>query len=140
MSAPSGTVAPRNTLLFFAIAGTVGFLLDAGVLQILTVFLAVPPLVARIASFFVASVATWRINRRYAFSGGRQDQGPLQEWARYVAASGLGALVNYLAFAMVVVTAGRTPVITTMAVAAGSLAGMVVNFTLYKYVIFRPQR
>jgi putative flippase GtrA len=129
--------AVSNAPARFALIGIVGFVVDAGVLHLLVFGAGARPISGRVGSFLCAAFVTWRLNRRYTFAGYRTGGGSVGEWLRYLWASGVGAALNYSVFAVLVLTlplVARTP---TLGVAAGSLAGMIVNFTLYKLVVFR---
>jgi putative flippase GtrA len=129
--------AARSVLARFILIGFVGFIVDAGVLHVLTSGAGARPMAGRVGSFFCASLVTWRLNRRYTFAGQSSGNGSFGEWLRYVWTSGVGALVNYAMFAVLVLTLPLVAVTPTLGVAAGSLAGMIVNFTLYRLVVFR---
>jgi putative flippase GtrA len=121
----------------FIVIGFIGFIVDAGVLHVLVSGAGAVPIAGRVGSFFCASFVTWRLNRRYTFAGRSSGNGSFGEWLRYVWTSGVGAAVNYSVFAVLVLTLPLVADTPTLGVAAGSLAGMIVNFTLYKLVVFR---
>lgn len=127
-----------TTPVRFALAGTVGFVVDAGVLYLLMAGAGLSPLVGRIGSFLCASFVAWRINRRYTF-GAANATSRLLEWFRYFWASVAGALVNYLVFALLIMASPAMAHMPTLAVAAGSIAGMVINYVLYSRFVFRKR-
>ena len=94
------------------------------------------PMIGRVGSFLCASLVTWRINRRFTF-GTASAGNWLLEWFRYFWASVAGALVNYLVFALLIMVSPAVARMPTLAVAAGSVAGMVINFVLYSRFVFR---
>ncbi|MGA2399057.1 MAG: GtrA family protein [Steroidobacteraceae bacterium] len=124
----------------FVLIGFVGFIVDASILHLLVSGAGARPIAGRVGSFFCASFVTWRLNRRYTFAGHSTGNGSFYEWLRYIWASGVGAAVNYSMFAVLVVTLPLVAATPTLGVAAGSLAGMIVNFTLYKLVVFRSRK
>jgi putative flippase GtrA len=123
----------------FVLAGVVGFLVDAGVLYVLMRWLGVAALLGRVASFLCAAFVTWRINRSFTFRSRTSGRGSLWEWLNYLWASAFGAMTNYGTFALLILTAPLVASIPTLGVAAGSVAGMLVNFVLYNEVVF-PRR
>ena len=133
----SALVALGSAPVFFVIAGVVGFFVDAGVLHVVVTWAGVSVMGGRVVSFLSASFVTWRINRRYTFGSGIVRRGSFTEWLNYLWASGIGAVVNYSVFALLIVTCAPVAHSPTLGVAAGSVAGMIVNFTLYKLVVFR---
>jgi putative flippase GtrA len=122
-------------LLSFGIAGVIGFGVDAGLLYLLA------PHVGwyggRVLSFWGAATATWVINRRFTFAGEGAARVPLwQEYLRYLVAMLGGALFNYAAYVLVLHTLdGRAAPL--LGVAAGSIAGMGVNYLSARYLVFR---
>ncbi|SDO82813.1 GtrA family protein [Pseudomonas jinjuensis] len=132
--------APSRTgrLFLFAIGGTLGFLVDATVLACLS-SLGVNLYGGRVLSFLCAVFATWRFNRRRTFGERRRENGQLLEALRYLAAMSLGGAANYLGFVLLLEhwrLAGEWPVV---AVAAGCLLGMVVNYSTSSRWVFRKR-
>lgn len=132
----------RNTPLWrtfiFAVAGTVGFVVDSGILQLLAGVLHVQVHLARVVSFLIAMTTTWQINRRFTFREGRQSQTLLGEWLRYFASSLLGGATNYGAFAISIAVSPFIRSHLVIGVAIGSLVGMVTNYVLYSRFVFKP--
>ena len=119
----------------FAVIGVFGFGIDTSVLWLAmaagTGFHA-----GRVISFLTAVSFTWALNRRHSFQS-RDGAGRINEWLRYVIAMMVGGAVNlgasfacYHAFGIV----RSWPV---LAVAVGSLAGMLVNFYTARRFVFR---
>ena len=126
-----------SRLIWFLVAGTVGFLVDAGILQGL-VWIGVDPRPARLASFLAAMTATWLINRSRTF-GDRAGPPSILEFLRYTAASTAAAIIN-LGVYMALVTWG-TPFSTypVLALAIATTLAMGVNFWSYLKVVFAPR-
>lgn len=122
-------------LLRFGAAGIAGLVVDTAVLYAL---LAVLPghLLPRLGSFLCAVWTTWRINRRFTFHGERGGS-VWHEWLRYLAAMSGGGLVNLIAYEAVMSFVAAAPWLPAAAVAAGSIAGMSVNFLSAKFWVFR---
>lgn len=75
---------------------------------------------------------TWRLNRSLAF--GRSETARIEEWLRYISVNSLGACVNYALYAVAILL---IPAIgTTTAIAAGSLVGLIFNYTLSDRLVF----
>jgi putative flippase GtrA len=124
--------------LSFAIIGTAALPVDAAVLYT-AMFLGSGPYLGRVVSYLVAATTTWALNRRFTF---RELRSPdrLKEWSRFLAANAAGGLVNYGVYALLVATSAvvaRWPII---GIAAGSLAGLSLNFTLSRGVVFTGPR
>ena len=127
----------RRELVRFVIAGVFGFVVDAGVLYI-ALAAGLGYFAGRAVSFLCAVWATWQINRRYTFTSNQEDSA-WAEWWRYLAAMSAGGFVNYGAYSATVLTLKGLPFLPIVAVAAGSLAGMVVNFATAKLWVFKQR-
>ena len=122
----------------FALAGVAGFAVDAAVLFLTLGVLG--PYLGRVLSFLAAVAATWVINRRYAFVDRASGNSLAVEFLSYLMAMLAGGAVNLGVYAALVGTFGASGVIPFAGVAAGSLAGMVVNLVLARFLVFRHQR
>ncbi|MBU2847771.1 GtrA family protein [Acidithiobacillus ferriphilus] len=128
---------PKTEIILFSLAGVTGFLVDADMVWTLTRE-GVDPITAQAIAFTVAVTVTWLLNRRFTFA---QHASPnwLREWLHYVAANSIGAVVNngvYVLLVLSIAFFSREPV---LAVAAGSLAGLVFNFTASRAWVFRSR-
>lgn len=111
----------------FAIVGALGFAVDAAVLQLLITVVALDPYLARLPSFLSAATATWAVNRHWTFSD-RHDADHVGEWGRYVLTMLGGGAINYATYAALLATVPAVMRWPVLGVAAGSLAGMSVNY------------
>jgi putative flippase GtrA len=128
---PATAVGPQFRR--FAIIGALAFLVDAGVLQVVLPFAGF--YAGRLVSWTAAATFTWVLNRRYTFSGGR-DAPALIQWLRYLAANAIGGLANYATYALLVATVEPVRRWPVLAVAAGSVAGLLLNFFLSRRFVF----
>ena len=124
-------------ILPFAAAGAIGFVVDAGLLLLVSPLFG--PFGGRLVSFAGAVLTTWAINRRFAFADKAAETGKAKEFARYFLAMLPGAAVNWLAYSLVVMLAGDGQPALTAAVAAGSLAGMTANLLAADRLAFRKR-
>lgn len=65
-----------------------------------------------------------------------RDPGIVQEWARFVSVNLGGGIVNYTVYALLVALFDWFTAHLTMAVAIGSLSGMIVNFKGSEKLVF----
>jgi putative flippase GtrA len=130
-------MAWRRQILLFAISGAIGFVVDAGIVQLLVREAGMNPYGARVLSFLAAATTTWGFNRRYTFAG-HGGASRRRELARYLVAMAFGFVLNYGAYALCVATWPLVRSWPAIGVAVGSVAGAVVNFLSSKYWIFRP--
>lgn len=135
----------KTQLLRFGMTGAVGYVVDSLVLYLMMA-LGMGFLRGRLVSFVCAVVVTFLLNRRYTFAGQLQAAGmrpPLwQEFGLYLAAMAFGGLLNLATYWFVVTSVPQFPALFALAVAAGSLVGMVVNFASAKWWVFArwPER
>ncbi len=118
---------------WFALVGALGFVVDSGVLYA-GLALGLSLYSGRIVSYLAAASFTWYCNRRITFRS--TDRRAFLEWARYLLANAVGGGVNlatYMALVAGVPIMARMPV---LAVAAGSIAGLLFNFALSYTVVF----
>jgi putative flippase GtrA len=134
-AAPVPEPQPWRQFLLFCIAGTIGFLVDAGIVQAL-VAQGADPYLARLLSFLCALTATWAFNRRYTFGAVRSDRAG-REWLRYFIAMLGGFAVNYAVYAALVYSLPTIRQWPALGVAAGSIAGLVVNYLSSRFWVFR---
>ena len=124
-----------NQFLRFCVVGSIGFVIDAGILQLLVLGSGMNPYIARIFSFLVAASSTWFMNRHYTFNV--EHHATRSEWARYIALMLLGATVNYGAFAICITVWEFARAQPWLGVAIGSVAGLTINFLTSQLLVFR---
>ncbi len=123
-----------SQFLKFGVVGVLGFVVDTSVVYALRYRLGL--LGAGLAAFVVAATANWVMNRLWTFRG--QGNAPLHiEWARYMAANLGGFVLNRGTYALLVTFVAVCADQPVLAVAAGSIAGMGVNFVLSRTMVFR---
>jgi len=125
-------------LLRFSAVGVVGFAVDTATLYA-ALELGAGLYTGRLASYLTAATVTWALNRRFTFSDRRTDR-LATEWVRFLAANGVGGAINYFTYAALVATLPYVAAHPWLAVAAGSLAGLAVNFTLSRRLVFTGSR
>jgi len=120
--------------LKFGVVGVLGFVVDTSVVYALRFRIGL--LGAGLAAFVVAATANWVMNRLWTFRG--QGSAPLHvEWARYMMANLGGFVLNRGTYALLVTFVAVCADQPVLAVAAGSIAGMGVNFVLSRKMVFR---
>jgi putative flippase GtrA len=127
----------KQEFVRFAIAGGIGFAVDAGILYGMLA-IGAGYFVGRLVSFLAAVWTTWQINRRFTFVP--NDSGTRwQEWWMYLSAMLGGGSVNYAAYSVTVMLLPSTPLKPLCAVAVGSIVGMIVNFLSAKLWVFKKR-
>jgi putative flippase GtrA len=131
----------QSEFLRFAVIGTVAFVIDTIVLYVM-LWIGVGHYRGRVVSYLVALTFTWYGNRRITFATTRAHgaQAIAAEWVRYLMANLTGGLVNYAMYAWLVSAFPLVSANPVLGVAAGSIAGLSVNFTLSKLLVFRGKQ
>lgn len=120
----------------FAVVGTLGFIVDAGVVTLLATA-GTGPWLARLGSFAAAVSATWWLNRRFTFRHRTaRHQSQRKSFGYYVTACLMGGALNLGTYALLISRFELFAEYLILAVAAGSLAGMGANFLMARYWIF----
>jgi putative flippase GtrA len=134
ISVASEVVPARTQFLRFALVGCAGFVVDAGVLS-LVLWLGADHYTGRVVSYLAAATFTWALNRNYTFRAQRGTR-LVGEWGRFLAANAVGGVINWVTYAILVASSAAVFAHPVIGVAAGSLAGLVVNFTLSRRFVF----
>jgi putative flippase GtrA len=123
----------------FSIVGAIGFFVDTAVLYTAIYLFQTGPYVGRLLSYLVAASSTWYLNRLITFPdrrGGHKGK----EWLKFVACSSLGGIVNYSAYALYLRFAGTSLATPVIGVGIGACAGLFVNYTLSRHLVFTTPR
>lgn len=120
--------------LRFGVVGTLGFLVDAGVLTLMLA-LGAGPHGGRIVSYLAAASATYALNRAWTFR--ESARVPVaRQWGRFVLLNLVGFAANFGTYAALLATVPLVAAHPVLGVAAGSLAGMFLNFALSRRYVF----
>ena len=122
-----------KSVVFFLIAGSIGFGVDAAMLAALLATTTLGPFWARLISMVIAILTTWPINRMLSF--GRSRHRLVVEGARYGTMAFASAGFNYLVYAAIILMAPETPPL--LALAAGSASAMILSFLGYSRLVFQ---
>ena len=125
---------PIGQFLRFGVVGTIGFVVDTAVLY-LALWLGAGFYGGRVISYLVAASGNWALNRAFTFPSSRDDHAHRQ-WVKFLVLNVFGAIANYGAYAALIGVGEPFRTYPVLAVAAGSLAGLVFNFTLSKRFVF----
>lgn len=121
--------------LAFAVVGSIGFAVDAGVLVLLFHGLGWGHYAARGASFLVAVTVTWYLNRTWTFAnrgGGKRGR----EYAAYFLVQVVGACINGAVYALGLALSPTMQAIPLLALACGSIVAMAFNFLAARRLAF----
>jgi putative flippase GtrA len=119
--------------LRFGTVGGMGFMIDTAVVY------AVRGLVglywAGAIAYPVAATFNWAINRVWTFRGPHQHNARAQ-WLRFLAVNAIGFVLNRGTYFLLISVSPLVASYPVLAVAAGSIAGMFVNFGLSRRLVF----
>lgn len=128
--------ALAQEFLRFGVVGTIGFLVDTGVLYG-AIWLGAGLYLGRAISYVTAATTTWALNRAWTFRG-RGSGAPIhRQWALFVVVNLGGFTLNYGTYAAMVATMPFVAANPIIGVAAGSIVGMFANFALSRRLVFR---
>lgn len=120
--------------LMFGTVGTFGWLLDTATVYGLRNQLGLYG--AGLVSYVVAATGTWLCNRMWTFRG--SGSGPAhRQWVRFLGANAFGFTLNRGTYALLVTFVPLCAAQPIFATGAGAIAGMFVNFSLSRAIVFR---
>lgn len=128
----------ESRFLRFAMVGTAGFLVNEAALALALKLLHLNSYAGGVFSFAVAVTFTWWGNRTLTFRdrAAKGPRGMLVEWAKFVMANGLGFLVNFGLYAGLIALAPPPFSNPFLALALGTIAGLLFNFAMSSLVVF----
>jgi len=134
-------ISPESRrILAFIVVGGLGFATDALVLTLLVSAFDVNVYLARGLSFVPATLVTWLLNRSWAF---RATAAPVserqREYLKYFVVQTGGVLVNFAVFSLIVALLPSLRAYPVIPLAAGSLFGLVVNYSGARWWVFVVQ-
>ena len=129
----------ESRFLRFALVGGTGFFVNEAMLFVAIHFLRLGAYAGGIFAFLVTVTFTWWGNRMLTFRQQAAHHGiaMAEEWAKFVAANLIGFAVNYAVYVSLVTFAPAPFDSPYLALAFGTLAGLIFNFTLSKRFVFR---
>ena len=120
--------------LRFGAVGVAGFCIDTATVYALRGRLGLYG--AGMAGYVVAASSNWALNRAWTFSG-RSRGLAHRQWALFLATNTVGLVLNRGTYAALIAISTLCVQYPVIAVAAGAVAGMFVNFTMARQVVFR---
>jgi putative flippase GtrA len=134
---PFLSVAQTQTalqFLKFTVVGAFGLVVDTAVVYGLRGALGLYG--AGLVSYVVAASANWLLNRCWTFRG--RGGGPAhRQWLRFLSVNLLGFVLNRGTYALLVTFVPLCAAQPVFATSAGAAAGLLVNFTLSRALVFR---
>lgn len=121
--------------LRFGVVGTAGFVMDSAVLLGILA-LGAGPYAGRVVSYLAAASLTFALNRTWTFRAAARAP-VARQWGSFVALNLLGFAANYGTYAALLAASPLVADQPVLGVAAGSIAGMFINFAVSRRFVFK---
>lgn len=132
--APPERIALLAQFLAFGVVGTIGLVVDTITVYSLRHSLGL--YLAGAVAYFTSATGNWAMNRWWTFRGAHA--GPAhQQWMRFLLANALGFVLNRGTYALLITFVPACAAEPFYAIAAGSLAGMFLNFSLSRRMVYK---
>ena len=118
----------------FGTVGGIGFVIDTATVYGLRH--AVGLYWAGAAAYLTAATSNWLINRLWTYRG-RGSGAMHRQWALFLATNLVGFVLNRGTYALLITFSAISAAHPVIAIAAGSAAGMLLNFHFARRVVFR---
>jgi putative flippase GtrA len=125
----------RGDLVRFVFVGSLGFLIDFGILAALVHGANWNPFLSRALAMTTAGICTWWLHRHWTFASGRLRSAVSQSLL-YASTQLIGLSTNYGIFSALVLTGGMWRNYPVLAAAVGSLSAAVITYVLSKWIAF----
>ncbi|HEY3779020.1 MAG TPA: GtrA family protein [Rhizomicrobium sp.] len=123
--------------LRFALVGTGGFVVTEFALYLALHLAHLDKYSGWFAAFLVGVTFTWWGNRTLTFRDRAASRGLAREWLAFFVGNSLGAAANFAVYFLFVTFAAPPLGNPLVAIVAGTLVGLVFNFTVSARFIFR---
>lgn len=133
---PTGRRLRALRFLRFCVVGGVGFCVDAAVLTVLIHVFDADPMWGRIGSFSIAVLATFVLNRTWAFRGSA-IRGFWPDFSRYLLVQGFGFVCNFLVYAALYVVLPPPFNEPLLCLVAASGCALLINYAGASHLVFR---
>ena len=125
----------RSLLAGFLTVGGLGFIVDAGVFQVLYQF-GQGPIATRVISATLSISVTWYLNRHFVFQTSDVNAS-VPEYTRYVSVQFVGLVVNFGVYLALLASFPVFQAQPILALCGGAAAALVLNFLGARYLAFR---
>ena len=125
----------RRDVIFFAISGVIGYVVDTSFTLLFDIWID-NLLISRVPGFLVAATATWVFNRLVTFQDRKSNKPLIKEYVNYLSLMVGGGVVNYTISFIAMQLLSTVPYGVFICIGLGALAGMAVNYTSSRKVIF----
>lgn len=127
------TMKLSKRLLFFALSGSLGFLVDLGILSFL-ISLGGGELISRIPAIIMATIATFFMNRYFTFQDRPPKKSMIASYLHYLWISAIGIGINAVVYSIAI---SIFHINYSIALILATLSSMSFNFINYSWFIFK---
>lgn len=120
----------------FGLIGSVGFVVDGGILTLLTLWLSLNLYLARAISFAWATGVTWYLNRCFTFNMHKVKKASKVEYVKYLAVQVGGGMLNLSVFMVLLYFFDWMNELPILPLAIGALFGMIFNYFFSRVWVF----
>ncbi len=118
----------------FGVIGVLGFVWDAATVYATAPFIG--PYAAGVVAYLVACSVNWGLNRVWTYR--HLSHGAMhRQWIMFLAANSVGFVINRGTYFTLITHVPACRQHLVLAVAAGALAGMFINFFLSRRLVFK---
>jgi putative flippase GtrA len=128
----------QNQFIRFLIVGSVGFIIDTAVLYIGLYLIGFDRFTGRLFSYIIAATTTWYLHRKFTFSASDTSK-PLRQWGHFLVANGIGGLINFGIYSLVVIYGKDHYLTPLIGIFLGSVAGLAFNFIISRTLVFKTK-
>jgi len=114
--------------------GALGFVVDGGILTILTSGFGASPFWARVPSFTMAVVTTWLCHVFFTFR--QMPKNPLANLVAYAGSSLVGTFINLGIYTLCLLAVPEWRATPVLPLALGAVAGLMFNYAAARLVLF----
>jgi putative flippase GtrA len=122
-------------IIAFAIVGSIGFVIDGGILTLAIEIFKLNPYLGRAISFPIAVTATWYLNRRWTFAANASAR-KNTEYTRYFIIQVTGAAINLGIYFLLITIVPWFALHPIVPLAIAALVAMIFNFLGAQLYVF----
>ena len=122
-------------IISFALVGSIGFIIDGGILTVAVELFKLNPYLSRCISFPVAVTVTWYLNRRWTFAANASAK-KKTEYTRYFIIMIIGSFLNLLIYFLLIQAIPVLAVHPIIPLAIATIASMIFNFLGAQLIVF----
>lgn len=129
-------IKKRDILARFIIVGTVGFISNYALFAPLAYVLNIPKQISEILAIVVSVHVTFYLNNKWTYNHIDKSQS-LNKYIKYIVSNAAASGISYTIFILFIYLFNHSKITDLLALAISSGAGMIWNFILNTYLIWK---